>query len=317
VMVNYATADGTAVAGSDYVATSGTLTFAPGTTTQNITVLVNGDVVAEPNETFFVNLSSPVNATIADAQGVGTILNDDAPAITIADRAMAEGTGGTTPMPFTVTLSVPTTSTVAVAYATAPGTATGGGVDYFDASGTVTFNPGVTSQTITVTLNADALPEPNETFFVNLSSPTNATIARAQAVGTIIDDDSPLTFFTLTPCRLLDTRNPNGPSGGPALAANANRNFPTLGLCGIPSDAKAIAIIATTVSQTDFGDLRLYPADALLPAASTINFAVNHVRANNAIVPLGTAGQVGVQCDMPPGSTGTTHFLMDVFGYFK
>jgi hypothetical protein len=53
------------------------------------------------------------------------------------------------------------------------------------------------------------------------------------------------------------------------------------------------------------------------PTASTINFAANHVRANNAIIPLGSAGQVGVRCDMPPGSTGSTHFLMDVFGYFK
>ncbi len=77
VTVNYATADGTATAPSDYAATSGTLTFAPGVLTQPISVNVNGDTTVEPNETFFVNLSSPTNATIAGATGTGTIINDD------------------------------------------------------------------------------------------------------------------------------------------------------------------------------------------------------------------------------------------------
>ena len=80
VTVDYATADGTATAGSDYVATSGTLTFPPGVTTQTITVNVTGDTAVEPNETFFVNLSNPTNATIATAQGTGTITNDDSAA---------------------------------------------------------------------------------------------------------------------------------------------------------------------------------------------------------------------------------------------
>ena len=84
VTVHYATADGTATAGSDYQAASGTLTFAAGQTSQTITVLVNGDRLAEPTETFFVNLSDPTNAFIADGQGVGTIL-DDEPRISIND----------------------------------------------------------------------------------------------------------------------------------------------------------------------------------------------------------------------------------------
>jgi hypothetical protein len=77
VTVNYATANGTATAGSDYNATSGTLTFAPGVTTQTITVQVRGDTTPEANETFAVNLSGASNATIADSQGVGTIINND------------------------------------------------------------------------------------------------------------------------------------------------------------------------------------------------------------------------------------------------
>lgn len=124
-------------------------------------------------------------------------------------------------------------------------------------------------------------------------------------------------FYTLTPCRVADTRNPVGPSGGPPLAANQSRNFPAAGECGIPADAKAVAIILTVVRPTDPGNLRLYAAGSTAPLASTINFTVNAVRANNAVIPLGTDGAIAVQTDMPAGSTGTSHFLFDVFGYFK
>jgi hypothetical protein len=87
VSVNYATANGTATAGSDYVATSGTLTFPPGTISQTITVVINGDTVAEPTETFFVNLSGALNAVVADGQGQGTILNDDSVSLQAAYNA--------------------------------------------------------------------------------------------------------------------------------------------------------------------------------------------------------------------------------------
>ena len=83
--VNYATANGTALAGSDYTAASGTLTFAPGQTSKTVTVNVTGDTVVEPNETFVVNLSAPTGATLFDGQGLGTILNDDGPVLRISD----------------------------------------------------------------------------------------------------------------------------------------------------------------------------------------------------------------------------------------
>jgi subtilisin-like proprotein convertase family protein len=121
-------------------------------------------------------------------------------------------------------------------------------------------------------------------------------------------------FYALPPCRVADTRT----TTPPALGANTLRTFPAAGVCSIPADATAIAIVATVVGETDFGDLRIFPAGLTpIPLASTLNFAVNHVKANNAIVPLGTAGAISVQCDMPSGSTGTTNFLFDVFGYFK
>ena len=191
VTVNYATADGAATSGSDYVATSGTLTFNPGITTQTITVNVNGDTTVEPNETFVVNLSVPTNATIATAQGTGTIVNDDAaslPTLSINNVNANEGNAGTTPFVFTATLSAASASTVTVNYATADGAATSGS-DYVATSGSLTFNPGITTQTIAVNVNGDTTVEPNETFVVNLSVPTNATIATAQGTGTIVNDD--------------------------------------------------------------------------------------------------------------------------------
>src|SRR5205823_13043755 len=103
---NYATADGTAMAGSDYQATSGTLTFMPGETQKTVTVSVIGDTANEPDETFFVRLSSPSNASIADGEGVGTILNDDTlPSLSIRDVSVVEGNSGTTNAAFVVTLS--------------------------------------------------------------------------------------------------------------------------------------------------------------------------------------------------------------------
>jgi hypothetical protein len=192
VTVDFATANGTAtVADGDYAATSGTLTFAAGETSKTITVDVNGDTKFEANETFFVNLSNPMGATIADGQGQGTINNDDAmPSISINDVMVTEGNAGTTPAPFTVTLSAVSGVTTTVNYATSDGTAAGG-VDYVAIGPTLlTFNPGETVKTINVTVNGDTALEPDEIFFVNLSGATNATIADNLGQGTIINDDS-------------------------------------------------------------------------------------------------------------------------------
>lgn len=191
ITVAWATADGTATAGSDYTAASGTLTFNPGVVTQPVTVNVTGDTTFEPNETFFVNLTNATNASITDNQGLGTINNDDGvPSISINDVALSEGNSGTTPFTFTVTLSSASGVPVTVDYATADGTATAGS-DYTATSGTLTFAPSVTSQTITVNVNGDTSFEPNETFFVNLTNPTNASISDNQGLGTIDNDDAP------------------------------------------------------------------------------------------------------------------------------
>src|SRR5207247_1956713 len=175
VTVSYATADGSAVAGSDYVSTNGTLSFAPGTTNQTLIVRVNGDLSTETNETFLVNLANASNAVIAHAQGVGTINNDDAlPDLSINNVTVAEGNSGTTNALFTVRLSAPSAQTVTVNFATADATATAG-ADYMPTNGVVTFAPGTTNRTIAVAVLGDLLNETNETFLVNLTSATNAT----------------------------------------------------------------------------------------------------------------------------------------------
>jgi len=306
VTVNYATANGTATAPGDYAAKSGSVTFDVGETTKPISISINGDTQFEPDETFFVNLSNAVNATISKAQGLGTILNDDnqpaslqfnqaaytttegqgtvtitvtrtggvigatsiqyatvaggtatassdytpvsgtlnwadgdaadktftvavtddsldeanetvnitlsnptggailgspssatvtitdndpTPSLSIADVSQTEGNSGVTNFNFTVTLSAPSGQTVSVNYATADGSALSGN-DYQPASGTLTFTPGQTTKQVQVLVNGDPQNEIDETFLVTLTNPVNATTAKAQGLGTILNDDN-------------------------------------------------------------------------------------------------------------------------------
>ena len=191
VTVIASTADDTATSPLDYVGLPATLiTFAPGETTQTITVPINGDTIDEGDETFFVNLTTPVNATIADAQGVGTITDDDvAPTLLIDDVTLVEGNAGTTNAVFTITLSAASGQAVTVIATSADDTATSP-LDYLPlVPTTVIFAPGETTKTVTVAVNGDTVDEADETFFVNLTGPINATIADAQGVGTITDDE--------------------------------------------------------------------------------------------------------------------------------
>jgi hypothetical protein len=193
--INFATMDDTganpATAGQDYTATSGALTFDVGATEATIQIPILGDLVQEPDETFRVVLSSPSGATIADGEAVVTIQNDDSPpVITIANTTVVEPVTGTTNAAFVVTLSTPVNETVTVDYATVNGTAITPD-DYLETGGTLTFAPGVTSQTILVTVNSDVQTEASEDFSVVLANPNGAGFpdnAQTQmATGTIVD----------------------------------------------------------------------------------------------------------------------------------
>lgn len=191
ISVDYAAAGNTATLGADFAASTGTLNFPGGTVgPQTVTVQVTGETMFEPDETFFVNLTNPVNATIADNQGLGTITNDDAqPTITISDFTSDEGNAGNTPFGFLVSLSNTSYQTITVDFAPADGTALVANSDYSPVGGTVTINPGVSGGLATVNVTGDATFEPDETFFVNLTNAVNATIADNQALGTIKNDD--------------------------------------------------------------------------------------------------------------------------------
>ncbi len=196
VTVQYTTTPGTATGGgNDYTNKSGSLTFAPLVTSQTVSVSVKGDSKDEDDETFTLNLSLPVNATIADGIGVGTILDDDPqPTIAITNVALPEGSvtpPANTSFSFSVTLSAVSGHDVTVQYQTANGTAIAPGDYTAKALTTLTWNAGNASpKTVTVNVKKDALAEPDETFLLNLLNPTHATIdAPAYGLGTIQNDD--------------------------------------------------------------------------------------------------------------------------------
>jgi len=201
VSVKWATADGTAKASSDYTAASGTLTFAAGVTSQTVKVAVRGDTAAETDETFTVELSSPSDLTLGTYTATGTIRNDDFPVVSLSPAAVnvTEGNSGTTNAVFTVSLSRAAASPVTVKWATNNGTATAGS-DYTSGIGTLTFAPGVTSQTFSVAVAGDTATEPDETFTVELVQPVGLTFgSTTRSTVTIRNDDASAPSFTVSP----------------------------------------------------------------------------------------------------------------------
>lgn len=122
-------------------------------------------------------------------------------------------------------------------------------------------------------------------------------------------------FYTVTPCRVLDTREITGPYGGPALSStNGPRTFVLAGTCSLPADASAVSINVTVTGASEAGDLRLYPGATVAPLASAINYASGQTRASNAVVALGVGGTLTIQCDQPSGSVQA---IVDTNGYFR
>ena len=184
VTVAFATADGTAVAGSDYTVTTGTLRFEPGETTQTITVAVLDDETSEAEEAFTVELSAPSGATLEDDTGTGTIIDDDEPPEIVIDDAPPVSEGSTAE--FVARLSAASGRVVTVSYRTVDGTAAAGS-DYTSTAGTLQFDPGATTRTLGVAALTDELVEGAEQFTVELSDPVGVTIADGTGTGTITD----------------------------------------------------------------------------------------------------------------------------------
>jgi hypothetical protein len=122
-------------------------------------------------------------------------------------------------------------------------------------------------------------------------------------------------FYTVTPCRVLDTRATPGPFGGPALTGNSTRTFSIAGQCGIPPTATSVAVNLTVTQPSLAGDLRLFPGSNPIPGSSTMNFGPGQTRANNAVLLLNQFGEISVRCVMP--AAGTAQFVLNVTGFFQ
>ena len=306
-----------ATAGTDYTTLPGTLlTFAAGVTSQTISVSVIGDTTVEAsNESLGLSLTNPTGgAVLGRTKALATILDDDSDrtiSFSPTSASVIEPLAFTTPATFTVRLSAAAGRTVTVDYATANGSAQAG-LDYTATTGTLSFDPGDVAKTVSVPVLADALVEAEETFTLTLSAPTNGTIVAGAgtATGRIADSLSlvPLGFYTVTPCRAVDTR-----SGAP-LVGGVAQTFQIAGACGIPSTARAVSVNVTALGPTANGNVRIFPGGTPPPSTSTVNFRAGQTRANNAISALGTFGDLGVLLS-PPG--GTSHVIIDVNGYLQ
>jgi hypothetical protein len=195
--IRWATADGTAKAGSDYVAASGTITFVAGQTTATIVIQIIGDSLVEGDETFTITLSDPVGLALGRAVATVTILDDDQPpppagpsvSFTTSTAQVTEGNKNWT-YSVKVRLSAASSSPVTVRVATSDGTAIAG-LDYQAVNLLLTFKAGVTELTVSITIIGDRVSEPEEYFTITLSDPTGATLGTHPAMTvTILDDDA-------------------------------------------------------------------------------------------------------------------------------
>ena len=222
--VAFQTADGSARSPADYEAATGGLNFPArplgGTESQNITIPIKDDPLDEPTESFRVLISG--SSEIGDAEGTGTILDDDTPpVVAVADApAAAEGAEAS----FAVRLSAPSGGDVSVSYATADGTAAAP-ADYRARTGQVTIAAGGTVATVPVALLDDSTDEANETFELRISAPAAATLGDAAGVGTILDnDDPPRSSATPTSPRPLPSPPPAKlPTTGPSTILQPSR----------------------------------------------------------------------------------------------
>ena len=225
--------DYTRIGTGNFTATSGTITFAAGASTATLTIDPTADTVVESNETVALTLATGTGYTIGTTTAVtGTIVNDDVPVINLsANQTIVEGNTNPQNVTYTVTLSRSDTRVITVNYATANGTATAGS-DYTSRTGTLTFNSGVTSQSINIPILNDSINEANETFTLTLTSPTNANLGTRTSVTTTISDTLTASVTTTLPTNVENLTltgttaiNGTGNAGNNILQGNSGNNI--------------------------------------------------------------------------------------------
>ena len=303
VTVDFATADGTAtVAGNDYVAASGTVTFPPGSTSRTVDVLVNGDIAAEPHETFTLTLSNATNAAIGDGTGVATIQDDDGLTASISGCTVVEGNAGSTACVGTITLNVPAPGLI-VEWGTTDFTAAAG-ADYVTSGGFWAFQPGQTSQNVMVPVIGDVLPEIDETFVLWLE-PGIASGA-SESVATITDDDGLTSVAELSHGFTLTTNLAAQPGGV------ADRDLYVI--AQQPYSSYEVVVDATSGDLGSAGPLleRRAAADALLQASVPAGTGSSRtLRWQNTSFPVVAGERIVV--GPAPGGCGATCGPDDVY----
>lgn len=269
IFVDFRTSDNTASEFFfDYAPNSGRLSWPNNTATpQTVTVGVLGDLVGEIDETFSVFLSNALSATIVDAQGVGTILDDDGAqtSVSIADVTMVEGDSGTTHFAFDVTLSQVTPAEVMVDYYATDGTAVDfEDYDQADTFGTVTFPASSTTpQQILVPVYGDTAPEPDESFTITIHEPANVVITDGTAVGTILNDDGPLPNVSIADAMVVEA------GGDAVLSVTLSMATPHVVTVNY-SIAGDTATPGADYDDTTVAGQLTFPANILLPQQVTV-----------------------------------------------
>ncbi len=276
ISVDFATRDGSATAGSDYIAASGTLSFEPGQELRELTIEVLGDTDVEDDETFFVDLSAPVGAEIVDGQGQATLVNDDRalPTLSIDDITVEEGDEGTRSAIFTVELSRatdPDEPPVSLSYETRDGSATTADNDYQPASCTVNLTPGQTRLEVRVQVVGDTRVEDDETFSVVLTEASGATIADGLGEATILNDDEEPPTLTLDDVSIIEGND--GTSSATFTVGLSRATEPDEGMISVD--------FATRDGSATAAD------DDYLPASGTVRFEPGQTRAEISVDVVG------------------------------
>jgi hypothetical protein len=231
--VVYQTASGSATAGSDYVGVPATtLNFAPGDASKSVAVTIVGDTNVEADETFFLNLSSPVGVTMVNpASGTATITNDDfPPKFAVNDITVVEGNSGSKIANFAVTRSGVATGTASVVYQTMDGSATAGSDYQALPPTTLNFAPGETNKNVSVTILGDTTVEFDEWFLLNLSMPVGAAIDDGSGMATITNDDAAQAAPSLA---INDVTVTEGSMGTKTVSFTVTRSGSTVGTTAV------------------------------------------------------------------------------------
>lgn len=291
--VQYETLDGTATAPSNYAATSGTLSFGPTDTQKSIIIPLQSDSIAEGDETFTVRLFNPSSGGILGTPSTTTVTLTEMPVAAIGDAEVLEGNSGNTTLSFPVTLSRAAVSPVTMSWFTLGGSATSGS-DFVSASGTLNIPAGGTSGVVDVQIIGDLTPEADETFTVQLYSPSNATIGRSSATGTILNDDTASMISFSSPTYSTSE------AGGSAIitltrtgntAGNVSARMTTSdGTAKAGSDYTAVSTTVSFASGETSKTISIpITNDAIIEPAETINLALSNPTGGAT---LGTAAAV-------------------------